>query len=182
MAYHIQGWGSALCNHNHWLNVLNGPDSSCFFLSFSLSLVSYVSRFTIFSKGHTHNLIFQFCEVSQTSSSPPNLVVSGSQYPSPLDTTDPCLASSPLHILLLFYDWSRHAHHHHLICLFRRVWASSPSSWSRARRHQGLELAVVMVRARRRHGPSSPSSRSRARRRHGLELAVDVEGFMRWWR
>ena len=86
-------------------------------LSLSLSLVSYVSRFTIFSKGHTHNLIFQFCEVSQTSSSPPNLVVSGSQYPSPLDTTDPCLASSPLHILLLFYDWNRHAHHHHLICV-----------------------------------------------------------------
>ncbi|KAL0754204.1 hypothetical protein Bca101_091872 [Brassica carinata] len=76
--------------------------------------------------------------------SPPNLSVSVSQYPSPLNTTDPCLASSPLHILLLFYDWSRHAHHHHLIC------ASFDESEHRRRRH-GLELAVIRV-------SSSPSS------------------------
>ncbi|CAN7056585.1 unnamed protein product, partial [Brassica oleracea var. botrytis] len=81
------------------------------------------------------------------------------------------LASSPLHILLLFYDWSRHAHHHHLICV------SFDESEHRRRRH-GLELAVIRVSS----SPPSPSSGSRARRRHGLELAVDVEGFMRWWR
>ncbi|CAF1855337.1 unnamed protein product, partial [Brassica napus] len=78
------------------------------------------------------------------------------------------LASSPLHILLLFYDWSCHAHHHHLICV-----SFYESSEHRRRRH-GLELAVVRV-------SSSPSSGSRACRHQGLELAVDVEGFMRWW-
>ncbi|CAN6837836.1 unnamed protein product, partial [Brassica oleracea] len=59
------------------------------------------------------------------------------------------LASSALHILLLFYDWSCHAHHHHLICV-----SFNESSEHRRRRH-GLELAVVRV-------SSSPSSGSRA--------------------
>ncbi|CAN6894527.1 unnamed protein product [Brassica oleracea] len=54
------------------------------------------------------------------------------------------ITTRPLHILLLFYDWSRHAHHHHLICV------SFDESEHRRRRH-GLELAVIRV-------SSSPSS------------------------
>ncbi|KAF3487392.1 hypothetical protein F2Q69_00057298 [Brassica cretica] len=70
---------------------------------------------------------------------------------------------SLLHILLIFSTWSRHAHHHHFLCV------SFDESEHRRHRH-GLELTPVVTGFKLR--PSRPVvTISRSPRRHRLEVA-----------
>ncbi|KAL0659663.1 hypothetical protein Bca4012_080248 [Brassica carinata] len=70
---------------------------------------------------------------------------------------------SLLHILLLFSTWSRHAHHHHFLCV------SFDESEHRRHRH-GLELTPVVTGLKL--APSRPVvTISSSLRRHRLELA-----------